>query len=126
MRDLPADVVIEPMPKGFTAHIVVSPDGQTLKWGAQLNTPAGPFRVEYGLRLRGNDAATMQRTVDAITATAWQCQELARIDRTDLLHYVRTDRHAKRPGRGRKLEPEALELLEKVKAAHQTRMAAET
>ncbi len=125
MRNLPAGLVLDPMPEDFTAHIVVTPDGRTLKWSAQVSTPKGPLRVEYGLRIGDGGPKTITDAIASITATAWQTTELARLGRDDLLAYVRTDRHTNRPGKGRPLSDEATQLLANVKAAHEERLARE-
>lgn len=122
MRDLPADVRLAPMPVGFTAHIVVTSDGRALKWNAQVSTPKGPMRVEYGLRIPNQEVETLQRAIASITQTAWQTTELARLGRTELLAYVKTDRHTNRPGKGRELSPQAARLLADLKAAHEQRL----
>lgn len=125
MRDLPADLHIEPAPHKFTAHIVATPDGRALKWNAQVSTPNGPMRVEYGLRLRDGEASTIAEAIRSITETAWQTTELARLGRTDLLHYVTVGRHANRPNKGRALSVEAQRLLDNVKGAHEARLRLE-
>lgn len=125
MRALPADIVLDPIPEKFTAHIIVTPDGRTLKWSAQVSTPTGPLRVEYGLRLKDGEQATIAAAIASVRATAWQTTELARLGRTELLNYVRTDRHTNRPGKGRALTQEAQQLLANVRSAHEARLATE-
>ena len=115
---------IQPMPDDFTVPMQMSKNGMALAWYATLDTPAGPIDVEYGVNLVSGSRETMDGAIRTILQTAWQSLELARLGRVELLHYIRKDRHTARPAAGRKLSPEAQELLDNVKRDHEARMAA--
>lgn len=123
MRDVPADLVdqMQPMPKDFTVAMDIAPDGRTLKWEGKLDGGA----YEYGARLPASPVgpAAMRLVSDILRFTVWQAMEFCSLGRSELIHYMRKDRHTNRPGRGVKLSPEAQSMLNALKDDHEARMA---
>lgn len=89
MRDLPADLIIDPTPHTFDPPI--TDDGAVLRWSGLI---AGE-RYAIGLR-PARTAAALDKARDDLRYGAWQLHELARLGRKDLMVYAHQDRHLNR------------------------------
>lgn len=94
MRDLPADISIQPLPADFTVQIM--DDDRSLSWSGEI--AGAPGRYEIGLRpLRGPQDLAQAR--EYIRTGVWQLMECARLQRFSLMAYASTQRHRDRPRR---------------------------
>ena len=89
MRNLPNDVMIQPMPDEFS--VTVDDDGRVLKATSRINGQL----YELGLRPERKPVALEQARID-LHKGIWQLHELARLNRPDLMQYAHKDRHAYR------------------------------
>jgi hypothetical protein len=117
------------MPDGYTCNFDQAKDGKGIRWTAMLDLGTqhgGRQRVEYGLRIPPNaDAETMLGLIKQLRQTAWQSTQLAAAGHGHLLHYIRVDRHMKRPCFGRGVTPEAMAAIVQAQKEHAERVAAE-
>ncbi len=86
MREVPADVALDPMPEDFTCNIADEPRG-LMKATVTINGS------KYEVGIRGKDAAD---SANYLKQSVWQLMELSRLGRTNLMAYASTDRHARR------------------------------
>lgn len=93
MRPLPADIaaLIRPIPADFTINFEEC--GWFVRWAAILTIEGhGPMQVELGYSMASGKADEAKERIN-LRARAWQCMELARLGRADLLAYASVDRH---------------------------------
>lgn len=87
MRNLPADLALEPMPADFTC-LISQADGLLMKASATIDG------LRYEIGLQGTGTADEVRY---LKESIWQLHELFRVGRTDLMRYASVDRHSNRP-----------------------------
>ncbi len=86
MREVPADLALEPMPEGFTCNIADDPRG-LMKTTVTINGS----KYEVGVRDMGTADG-----VQYLKQSLWQIQELIRVGRDDLCQYASVGRHTHR------------------------------
>lgn len=85
MRNVPADLVLEPMPADFTC--LISQTDRLMKATATIDG------LKYEVGLQGTGTAD---EVNFLKQSVWQLMQLARVGRTELMEYASVDRHANR------------------------------
>jgi len=89
-RVVPADLVLEPMPDGFTVNI--QDDGVVIKATAIIEGS----RYEIGLRPEREDSA-IAAAQSELRNGIWHLMEYSRLGRLDLMRYASAERHKGRP-----------------------------
>jgi hypothetical protein len=108
VRNLPPDLEMAPLPDDFT--IALKDDGRVIRWDGSIPGAAGSYQL--GLRPPRTDKA-LTEAAEMIRNGVWQLYEFARLGRPDLMQYAARDRHKKRPGPQRRLDPATLQQAQR-------------
>jgi hypothetical protein len=83
--------LVRPVPSDFLINF--QDHGRYVRWTATLMVvDHGPVQVELGYSKAGGKADEARERAN-LRARAWQCMELARLGRADMLDYCHVGRH---------------------------------